>query len=125
MAQDDSMLTRFAVTLVVLAANCHASGGAAEKPAVPRTGELEKLGAAGVKFLFLDYRQFEVVDGFTRQLEPPRKYGKSLFVSDQPWEGNWIQLYGSVIRRPDGLWQMWYGCSTQVTGGQVEVHIHA
>ena len=37
------MLTTIAVTLVVLAANCHASGWAAEKSAVPRTGESEKI----------------------------------------------------------------------------------
>jgi hypothetical protein len=71
----------------------------------------------GVKFLFLDYRQFEVVDGFTRQLQPPQKYGQALFVSEQPWEGNWLELYGSVVRRPDGLWQMWYQCSTRHSGG--------
>jgi len=105
------------LVLVVTLAICHASSWAADKAAAPARTESEKLGVPGVKFLFLDYRQFEVVDGFTRQLEPPRKHGKPLFVSDQPWEGNWLQLYGSVIRRRDGLWQMWYGCSTQVTGG--------
>jgi len=63
-----------------------------------------------VKLMFLDYRDHEIVRGFDRRLEPPRKYrGNPILVSDQPWEGQRISLYGSVIRRPsDGLWQMWY-----------------
>jgi len=62
-----------------------------------------------IKFLFLDYRQLEQVDGFTRQLEPPQKHGTPLLASDEePWEKNLLQFYGSVLRRPDGLFQMWY-----------------
>ncbi|MBM4086315.1 MAG: hypothetical protein FJ272_16140 [Planctomycetes bacterium] len=62
-----------------------------------------------IKLLFLDYRQFERVDGFQRQLEPPRKHGAPLLASDQePWERNLLQFYGSVLRRPDGIFQMWY-----------------
>ena len=60
-----------------------------------------------VKFLFLDHRQFERVDGFTRRLEPPHKHGDPLFTSvQQPWYKDHLQLYGSVIRRPDGLFQI-------------------
>jgi len=72
-----------------------------------------------IKFLFFDYRQFEQVDGFTRRLEPPRKHGEPLFTStQQPWYKNYLQLYGSVIRRPDGPFQMWYS-----TGGWNEMHV--
>jgi hypothetical protein len=63
-----------------------------------------------VKFLFFDFRHCETVRGFVRQLDPPRKHKDSPFlVSDHPAEGNYMSLYGSVIRRPDdGLWQTWY-----------------
>ncbi len=63
-----------------------------------------------IKWLFFDYRQFEAVEGFTRRLEPPRKHPEPLLVSDQPWENNALGMYGSVVRRPDGGWQMWYTC---------------
>lgn len=63
-----------------------------------------------IKFLFFDYRDYEIVKGFERKLGPPRKHSESPFlVSDDPAEGNVITMYGSVLRRPDdGLWQMWY-----------------
>jgi len=72
-----------------------------------------------LKMLFLDYRDFEIVDGFTRKLEPPKKFeGNPILVSDHPAEGNRMSLYGSVIRRPaDGLWQMWYSVSNPSVGG--------
>jgi len=63
-----------------------------------------------IKMLFFDYRDFEIVDGLERKIEPPRKHrGNPVLVSDHPGEGNSMSFYGSVIRRPtDGLWQMWY-----------------
>jgi hypothetical protein len=63
-----------------------------------------------LKLLFCDYRDFEIVDGFTRVVLPPRKSQRNpVLLSDHPVEGDWTSLYGSVIRRPqDGLWQMWY-----------------
>jgi len=63
-----------------------------------------------LKTLFFDYRDFEIVDGFVRRLEPPCKFeGNPILVSDHPLEGNSMSLYGSVVRRPtDGLWQIWY-----------------
>lgn len=63
-----------------------------------------------VKMLFFDYRDFEIVDGFVRKLEPLRRFeGNPILVSDDPLEGNRMSLYGSVIRHPaHGLWQMWY-----------------
>jgi hypothetical protein len=68
--------------------------------------------------LFLDYRDHEIVDGFDRRLEPPRKHaGNPILVSDDPAEGDHISFYGSVIRRPaDGLWQMWYSVSSPKVG---------
>jgi hypothetical protein len=63
-----------------------------------------------IKFLFFDYRDFEIVDGFHRQLEPPTKYPSNpVLPADHPAEAGYVTMYGSVVRRPDdGLWQMWY-----------------
>ena len=63
-----------------------------------------------LKMLFFDYRDFEIVEGFTRVLQPPDKSERNpVLRSDHPVEGDWMSLYGSVIRCPeDGLWQMWY-----------------
>ena len=71
-----------------------------------------------LKMLFLDYRDFELVDGFVRSLEPPIKYGGNpILLSDHPAEGDRMSLYGSVIRRPeDGRWQMWYTVSNPALG---------
>lgn len=65
-----------------------------------------------IKFLFLDYRDLETVDGFVRKLEPPKKHpGNPLLVADLPSEVDLMSFYGSVIRRPtDGKWQLWYKC---------------
>ena len=61
-----------------------------------------------IKFMFFDYRGYEIVDGFERRLQPPRKHpGNPIMVNEHPETG--ISFYGSVIRRPgDKLWQMWY-----------------
>ena len=63
-----------------------------------------------IKLMFLDYRDLETVNGFIRELEPPRKYPLNpILASDHPAEGNWTSFYGSVLRRPDTrAWQMWY-----------------
>ena len=66
-----------------------------------------------IKMLFLDYRDFEVVDGFRRAPQTPLKCeANPLLVSNHSLEGNRLSFYGSVVRRPeDGLWQMWYTTS--------------
>jgi len=70
-----------------------------------------------VKFLFFDYRGVEIVEGFVRVVEPPRKYEGNPIFTSAPEDGGWLSLYGSVIRRPtDGLWQMWYTCSPPKVG---------
>ncbi|MEA3402937.1 MAG: hypothetical protein U9R79_16980 [Armatimonadota bacterium] len=62
-----------------------------------------------VKFLFLDNWELEVVEGFARRLQRPEKHPDNpLMIADQPWENGNMQLYGSVVRRPDGLFQLWY-----------------
>ncbi len=65
-----------------------------------------------IKLLFLDYRHFEKVEGFTREIEKPVIHEVPVLASDKPWEKNYIATYGSVTRRSDGLFQMWY------TGGR-------
>lgn len=61
------------------------------------------------KFLFFDYQQMESVEGFTRQLNPPKKHAANpLLVADQPWENGNMQLYGSVVKAPGKPFQLWY-----------------
>ena len=61
------------------------------------------------KLLFFDYRGLDVVRNFQRQLQHPVKSRHSpLFVADQPWENGNMQLYGSVVKPPDGPFQLWY-----------------
>ncbi len=61
------------------------------------------------RLLFLDSRDLRSVDGLARVLEPPVKRADApLLAPDQPWENVAMTLYGSVVRRPDGLYQLWY-----------------
>ena len=61
------------------------------------------------KILFFDNRPVEYVRGFKRVMERPVKYAAApLFIADQPWEHGNMQLYGSVVKAPDGPFQLWY-----------------
>jgi len=76
--------------------------------------------------MFFDYRHCEVVDGFIRKIELPEKYsGNPVFVSGHKLEQDWISFYGSVIRRPDGLWQAWYTTRIKDTGALVLGYIES
>ena len=79
-----------------------------------------------IKFLFFDYQEVERVRGFTRRLNRPAKHpGNPLLVSDPagegdaPWEHGNMQLYGSVVRRPDGLFQLWYQTQRRDAGSML------
>jgi hypothetical protein len=62
-----------------------------------------------VKILFFDFREIEIIKGFTRELGKPVKHEKNpLFIADAPWENGNMQLYGSVIKAPGKPFQMWY-----------------
>jgi hypothetical protein len=62
-----------------------------------------------LKYLFFDNRDLELIRGFTRQLTPPAKRRDNpIFRPRAPWEAGRMSLYGSVVRRPDDLFQMWY-----------------
>ena len=62
-----------------------------------------------IKLLFLDYREMEAIQGFTRQLEQPRKHPENPLCSpDSPWENGNMQLYGSVVKAPGKPFQLWY-----------------
>lgn len=62
-----------------------------------------------LKFLFLDNRGYEFVEGFRREVQQPRKCDSNpLLTPDRPWEHGNITFYGSVVRRPGGPFQMWY-----------------
>ncbi|MDH7601978.1 MAG: hypothetical protein QHI38_07495 [Armatimonadota bacterium] len=62
-----------------------------------------------IKFLFFDYSETEIVTGFRRELQQPKKYeGNPLFIADKPWENGNMQLYGSAIKAPGKPFQLWY-----------------
>lgn len=61
-----------------------------------------------LKAMFFDYRDVHIVEGFERRLEQARKVEGPLFVADELWEHGNMQLYGSVIRDPDGGYKCWY-----------------
>src|SRR4051794_8305578 len=63
-----------------------------------------------IKFLFLDYRDYERVEGFTRLLEPARKFaGNPVMRPERPWEGNRLYLYGTVAYDAEREeFQLWY-----------------
>jgi hypothetical protein len=51
-----------------------------------------------VKMLFLDCRDSEIVEGFTRAVQPPRKFQHNpILLPDHPVDGDWMSLYGFVI----------------------------
>ena len=67
-----------------------------------------------IKWLFFDYQELESVRGFSRRMHQPQKHpGNPLFVADLPWQRGDMQLYGSVIRTPDGLFRAWYQAHTR------------
>ena len=61
------------------------------------------------RLLFLDNHSLRTVDGLGRVLEQPVKRTDAPFLeTDRAWENGNFTLYGSVLRRPDGLYQLWY-----------------
>jgi hypothetical protein len=61
-----------------------------------------------LKFLFFDNRDYELMNGFTRRIEQPKKHpANPLFGQDRPWEHN-ITLYGSAVKVPGRPFQLWY-----------------
>jgi hypothetical protein len=68
-----------------------------------------------IKFLFFDLQEVERARGLTRRAHRARKHASNPLLTadppgegDAPWEHGNLQLYGSVIRRPDGRFQLWY-----------------
>ena len=63
-----------------------------------------------IKFLFFDDWTLEYMRGFRRTVHQARKHAANpLVVPDKPWEGNRVQMYGTVLRdRQDGTFRMWY-----------------
>jgi len=62
-----------------------------------------------IKFLFLDCREIETLQGFRRELQNPVKHAHNpLFVAEEPWENGNMQLYGSVIKAEGRPYQAWY-----------------
>ena len=62
------------------------------------------------KQLFADDYLIEACDGFIRQVNQPRKHSANpLLTPTEPWEGNSVVLYGSVIYdEQDACFKMWY-----------------
>ena len=73
-----------------------------------------------IKFLFFDNREIETLEGFSREhARPVKEASNPVFRADAPWEHGNMQLYGSVIRVPDGKFQLWYSCSVPHVGSQL------
>lgn len=61
------------------------------------------------RLLFFDNRDLRTVEDLARVLEQPVKRADApLLVADSPWENGNFTMYGSVVRRPDGRYQLWY-----------------
>jgi hypothetical protein len=62
-----------------------------------------------LKFVLFDNWGFEVVNGFTRELQTAVKDASNpLITVDRPWEFGNITLYGSVVKVPGRPFQLWY-----------------
>ena len=71
-----------------------------------------------IKFLFFDFQEIERVSGCERVFTTPQKHpANPLMAPDAPWETHKMTLYGSVIRRPDGGYQLWY--ASRFTDGRL------
>jgi hypothetical protein len=93
---------------LVLAAN-QVTWSQEKESAIPPQPVLRKPPETTLKFLFLDNRGYEFVEGCRRELQQPRKCGANpLLKPDRPWEHGNITLYGSVVQRPGGPFQLWY-----------------
>lgn len=61
-----------------------------------------------LKFLFFDNSDYELMTGFTRRIEQPKKHqANPLFGQDRPWERN-ITMYGSTVKVAGKPFQLWY-----------------
>lgn len=65
------------------------------------------------KLLFLDDRYIAEQENLTRRVNPAEKHDGPVLVSDRPWEGPVVIVYGSVVREAD-TWRMWYHCAPGV-----------
>lgn len=63
-----------------------------------------------IKFMFLDYQDYEWVRGLERRQGQPHKYiGNPIMLPKGPYEDRHVHLYGTVLRDPrDGYLKMWY-----------------
>src|SRR5687767_2936919 len=58
--------------------------------------------------LFVDDHEIERATNLQRVVNRPKKHPGPVIISDQPWEGDRAQAWGSVIQEPDGLLRIWY-----------------
>jgi len=59
--------------------------------------------------LFVDDAELQDYPGFTRKIQQPRRHHEPVLLPDMTWEGNSIELWGSVLYDPAGqLFKMWY-----------------
>lgn len=69
------------------------------------------------KQLFIDDRFIESSRDVELVMNPPRRDGKVLLTTDQPWEaGRHVSVYSSVIRE-NGLTKVWYDFREPTQGG--------
>lgn len=66
--------------------------------------------APGLRQLFFDDYIIESSSGFTRTVHQPLKYpANPVLVREHPWEGNRVQVYGTLLYDPaERLFKAWY-----------------
>src|SRR5438094_832762 len=58
--------------------------------------------------LFVDDQEIQHLTNLLRVVNRPKKYPGPVLSSDQPWEGDRVQAWGSIVQEPDGLLRLWY-----------------
>ena len=63
------------------------------------------------KRLLLDDAAVASMENVARTIHPAEKYpGNPVLTATEPWEGEVVLVYGSVLREDDGTFRMWYYC---------------
>jgi len=63
------------------------------------------------KVLFLDDAVVASMENVTRTIHPAEKSAQNpVLTATEPWEGEVVLVYGSVLREDDGTFRMWYYC---------------
>ncbi len=82
--------------------------------------QLCRVGSA--KQVFIDDRFFDSADGVELTMNPPRKTGERLIVSDRPWESFLVNAYVTVME-DGGRYRLWYEGYTKDQPGDLHARL--